>query len=285
MLSGTLPTDLLSKSKTRSEMIKLWLEGNNLSGTLPPSLESFEKLDIQLADNKIEEIPEQLCRKSQWLGGSVGTVGSCNAILCPTGFFSKEGRQVSTDQPCVRCEGNSTSHFMGRTSCSDVSERKVLQRIYSSTGESWANNHLWMSDDPICAWYGVTCIGESEDDHGVLALNLTQNDMRGVLPPETFILPSLVVLDVSDNPQLRIEVSASTRMPFLETLDLFNTTLRSLDGIGQAPKLRNFRSSGLHGTYFAPTNLLLLLTHLAHEFGNDQLHSPRNYSNCPNSKS
>ena len=83
-----------------------------------------------------------------------------------------------------------------------AAQRDVLVALYHATnGADWNKNDHWLSDAPLGEWYGVTT-----DAHDrVIELNLSQNQLTGMLPPEIGQLADLVNLDVYGN-QLQGEI-------------------------------------------------------------------------------
>lgn len=72
----------------------------------------------------------------------------------------------------------------------------------------WNYIDYWMTDKGICMWYGVTCPpllhgGVKETSYNgnndVLHLNLTDNSIRGTIPPEIAALENLITLDLGRN--------------------------------------------------------------------------------------
>ena len=125
----------------------------------------------------------------------------CDAILCPKGSFAPAGRQVAVNEPCQRCVSVLAKPFFGQTHCDEFSERNILLALFQQTnGGRWTRRNLWGSDQPVCAWDGVQCKGDSRNDHGVTSLRISENNLSGTLPTETLLLPSLVELNVSVNP-------------------------------------------------------------------------------------
>lgn len=178
----------------------------------------------------------------------VGTIGSCDAILCPKGFFARSGRQESIDEPCLHCESLLVTPFLGQTRCDEFSERNVLRNLFKETnGESWSVREGWDTDEPICSWYGVKCEGDSHDN-GVIALNLASNNMEGKFVTESLLLPSLEEVNLSGNSGLHVsfedlpEPAAS-----VESLSLTNVSISSLAGISQVPNLKHLAVSGVSG--------------------------------------
>ena len=59
-------------------------------------------------------------------------------------------------------------------------------------GAGWSNNGEWLSNSPICDWYGVVCT----DDGSIHALELAGNRVTGTLPSQLGLLPALQTLHV-----------------------------------------------------------------------------------------
>lgn len=84
----------------------------------------------------------------------------------------------------------------------DVDQTKVEESQAMSSEEA-QNNRLefdlkWTLADSVCGWPGVTC----QEDHQVVALNLTHTILQGTLPKEILAgvaLPHLSSLDLSHN--------------------------------------------------------------------------------------
>jgi hypothetical protein len=49
-------------SKFKSEKVTIFLQNNGITGTIPIGLMPFENLNLNLAGNMIEYIPEVLCQ-------------------------------------------------------------------------------------------------------------------------------------------------------------------------------------------------------------------------------
>ena len=78
----------------------------------------------------------------------------------------------------------------------------------------WRNNNNWLSGLGYCSWHGISCHsrgggGEgsasalpenNDDDYYVSSLNLTSNNLNGIIPHEIYsAFPKLRVLDISKN--------------------------------------------------------------------------------------
>jgi len=124
-----------------------------------------------------------------------------------------------------------------------LTERSILTQLYLKTnGAQWLKKDGWNSDSPICTWYGVSC-GDEQQDTGVVALHLSNNNVAAAIPPELYQMPHLELLDLADNPiddagfqgfADALNNNNITRSP-LETIDLNNCLLEQLDGIQYAP--------------------------------------------------
>ncbi|MBP2832846.1 hypothetical protein J8281_11675 [Aquimarina sp. U1-2] len=75
------------------------------------------------------------------------------------------------------------------------SEKQALIDLYNATGgANWANNTNWLTDAPVCDWFGVNV-----DDLGVVNLNLARNNLVGQLPSSIQNLSNLKFLYLNNN--------------------------------------------------------------------------------------
>jgi Secretion system C-terminal sorting domain/Leucine Rich repeats (2 copies) len=76
---------------------------------------------------------------------------------------------------------------------------RELEKVYDAAGGgNWTNKSNWFTNPNMATWYGVTLTSGGCD---VLYLTLNINNLVGTVPLN-LLLPSLVVLDISDNPNL-----------------------------------------------------------------------------------
>ena len=87
---------------------------------------------------------------------------------------------------------------LAAAACS-AGELGALKQLYLATGGAgWARNNGWAADTNCCAWSGIQCNAAGS----VSALDLTSNNLIGVLPPAFDQLPNLSSLRLIGNPQV-----------------------------------------------------------------------------------
>ena len=282
-LAGTIPETFL-RSADKETRIYANLSSNELHGGIPESLDGFKKLDVDLSSNMITYLPKMLCDNEDWMAGMVGTVHTdeaCDAILCPPGTYSSSGHQTHANEPCQKCDRQDGAPYYGARQCGGVLEsapctvtlidgdavclesttdRSTLEILFASTwGGGWKNKTNWMTDQPICSWQGVICQGEKEDDSGVVALELDDNDLSGSIPTQLWSLPDLKRLSLQGNPDLSIVLTDIPDRKQLDTLLLRGTRVHQLEGLLRVPTLKELSVAGLSGTF---PEFLLKLTDL-----------------------
>lgn len=248
-LSSSIPSDFIRHNTNMEKPMTIDLSHNNISGTLPKSLERFETLSIDLVGNRIEEIPSQLCDKGGWMGGLVERFG-CNAILCGKDTFSRNGRADDAGD-CIPCNDNSP--YLGASTCSSAAldPWEILAFFYQSmSGYKWTENGGWsifvdgpvnVSNSDICdTFYGIGCDGDR-----ISNISLHDNELFGTIPDSIFSLSSLRVLDLSNNNIEMAEMSGAAQAQALKSLKLSNVKIRSLDGIANLTSLEELHLDGL----------------------------------------
>ena len=193
--SGWLPTNFLYGVDPTSAL-KVDLSRNRFEGPIPEEWSKFETMEIDLSGNMLSSIPQTLCGNVGWNDGMVGILSSCNAILCPPGFFHPSGRQTDAAHPCQQCPGGvESAPFLGSRECLDpevIAQATILTTFYTETnGTNWLSQTNWLSSYPICTWFGVKC-----DENGyVTELALGNNKLRGGSSrvSRIFALPELKV--------------------------------------------------------------------------------------------
>lgn len=272
-LTGSIPSELLQGMNSFNASIMILLRDNELTGSLPTSLLKFDDLFVDLGGNRIDSIPSSFCAKKDWMYGAVGDVGTCAAILCPKGFYSDSGRQDTSDEPCKACSGGG-AQYLGQTMCQVFeSDRDILTNFFLETGgNNWVRNSAWGSNTPICSWSGVRCTGDQQDDDGVERIDLSFNGLVGTVPSDFWSLPQLRQVDLRGNDGLFLQFSGFPSDSLVETLDLSNTRVLSLDGLGNARHLRELKldEAGLCGKTIKFEQFCLVYILLLTPFVTDQ---------------
>ncbi len=200
-LSGTIPTEL--ENLTNLERLFLW--GNQLSGTIPSELGNLTDLTmLALSDNQLSgAIPPELGNLinleglSLWGNELSGAVPpELENLSGLTQLYLADNRLGGCLPEIWRDIEESDLDEIVLQFCSD---RDVLVTLYEATdGDNWLENDNWLSNRTLGDWYGVTV-----DDSGrVIALNLSENELSGTIPPELGNLTKLEVLGLAVN-QLR----------------------------------------------------------------------------------
>lgn len=272
--SGTIPEDFLSTVDPNSfEYANL--ATNNLRGEIP---ESLQKLDnIYLQDNFITSVSEDFCHPDK--SNLIKEFG-CDAILCAPKSFNAFGRAASFDSPCQPC--NSAKYY-GATTCPprtpyddssdtpdgdedepDMNQRDILETLYRRTGgDNWKQRDNWMKTDiDFCEWEGVTC-----DTGSVESINLSDNNLHGIIPTSIYKLPKLKTLTLESN-SIDIDFDGIENAERLITLDLSHTDIESLNGLDKVKNLENLylASANLRGEIPGEIFELKKLKHLSLEF-------------------
>lgn len=253
-LSGTIPVDFLNQSSVAT-FETLDLSENLLTGTAPAILQKFPVNKYDLTGNRLTGLDSQLCATS--LGGDVALFG-CAAVMCPNGTYNEKGRQLSNVDACIPCSAN---EYWGARSCgsttlaptsapgNEASVGLILSQFYDALGGSrWTRKDRWKSTSaPVCNWFGVRC---STDGKHVEQIVLPTNNLIGTVPTEIFQLPYLETLILNSN-KIQIDLTFVKNARNLLTLDLSNTGIYSVKGIGGAKVLRdlNVASNMLRGTF------------------------------------
>lgn len=246
-LSGPIPDNFLSASTYVRDVV---LSDNELTGSLPPQMDTHDNVNLELENNLISSLPGQFCDNGNWMHGNVAKFNnSCDTILCPPGKFSRFGRSVDEDTQCEPCnDGDKVmTPFFGSTTCeAPVDQRSILAELFGACqGRQWHRNDYWMSSADVCDWFGVGC-----NKGDVVLLNLDSNNLRGRIPSSLFRLPKLQVLWLNSN-RVAVDFSNIHEATNLLDLRLDSTGLRSIDGIGEAKSLTalSLAYNGIRGRF------------------------------------
>lgn len=237
-ISGTIPINFLQGIVDKTRHITLGLSFNKLVGAIPTEFDAFLDVDLHLEGNMITHIPIGLCSKPKWMNGDVGHLKSCAAILCPENSWGAFGKASTRENArCSPCPGNT---FMGSTTCAvnitTNPEKEILDKLFAATGgRYWTSATNWTEPGvPICYREGVYCSANSGADSGVDELRLNGMGLEGVIPSEIFDLPHVRLIGLSNN-DVDLTFERIANATNLRTLQLTNTSIRTLAGIGRAP--------------------------------------------------
>jgi len=273
-LSGTIPTDLFLIANTAAEMT-IDLDNNDLRGDIPSVLSRFSNLFLGITGNRIDNIPEELCFKQDWMKGLVNLYG-CDAIACDNGHYNfKAGRQETSDDPCKVCdEDDGSKGDIGSYVCepppeyyeySDEDsddyddtpdliskELTALTTFYMNSDPlEWENSKGWeslYSDGDDDQYYNVYIADEqnycvSDQFFGLTCENgrvtkiiLPYNGLSGEIHPSLFELEKLKVLDLSYNRVWFAKVS--------DEEDDFSIQSHGFQGLRTATSLEELNMSG-----------------------------------------
>ncbi|MEN8219513.1 MAG: hypothetical protein ABFS56_24810 [Pseudomonadota bacterium] len=161
-------------------MTRLYLESNNLTGTIPPEIGNLSRLTfLYLYSNKLTgTIPPKLKNLTQ-----IKLPNDCWRDSC----LKVDNNHLSaTDSELIEWLNSHTPGWQTTqtTNCATVTEIpstecEALVALYNSTnGDNWENNSGWLKNNTPCSWYRVRCNGGH-----VSTLYLNSNKLTGTIPP------------------------------------------------------------------------------------------------------
>ena len=178
-LTGEIPPELGGLSN----LTLLYLTSNRLTGGIPPELGGLSYLTwLDLDSNRLTgEIPPEL----GGLSNLTHLYLSSNQL---TGCIPEGLRDIT--------ENDLVSLNLPDCGAAPAPDRAVLVALYHSTGgANWVVNTNWLSDRPIGEWHGV-----ATDSKGrVVGLYLSENQVKGEIPPELGRLSNLTDLYLDSN--------------------------------------------------------------------------------------
>ena len=248
-LGGTIPSEL----SNLSNLERLYLQDNRLSGAIPSELGNLTSLtEVNLSSNQLSGgIPPELDNISNLTGLALGGNQLNGTIPSELGnlrnleiLYLAENRLSGTIPLELGNLNNLTHIYLSEnllTGCvpelwrnveeSDLedivlpfcTDRDALVALYQATaGASWTNSDNWLSDAPIGNWHGVT----TNLNGRVTKLDLSENGLRGTIPPASGSLVYLETLTLSHN-QLSGSIPPQLgNLTNLELLSLWDNKLR-----------------------------------------------------------
>jgi DNA-binding SARP family transcriptional activator/Leucine-rich repeat (LRR) protein len=110
--------------------------------------------------------------------------------------------ETRTPQPTMAPSKVESARSLSNVTVSE-NETAALAALFEGTdGTNWKKSEGWLSDRPPCEWYGITCRGGK-----IIALELEDNQLEGIIPKEIGQLVHLENLDLGNN-RLRGEIPA-----------------------------------------------------------------------------
>ena len=163
-------------------VVALDLTNNGLSGELPARLGHLAALtELRIGDNA--------------LSGRLPT--SLTALALRELRYSGTGLCAPADASFRAWLSTVGAHVGTGMECAPTSDRDVLEILYRATGgPNWRNRTNWLTDAPLDQWHGVDVDAEGR----VTALQLVDNNLDGVIPPELGRLARLENLQLFGNP-------------------------------------------------------------------------------------
>ena len=186
-LNGGLPTELGNLTKLQS----FYLDYNQLSGPIPQEWGNMSSLRaFKINGNSITG-----CLPAKWLGQVDPNYGSTDVAGLPFCDASQGSTSTSTTT------SGSTAITADKTHPPD---REALEALYHATGgPNWTNNTNWLSTAPVSEWYGI----QIDENGRVFSIDLSNNGLRGEIPPQLSSLEGLFDLRLGGN-QLRGPIPA-----------------------------------------------------------------------------
>ncbi|WP_299903343.1 hypothetical protein, partial [uncultured Aquimarina sp.] len=77
---------------------------------------------------------------------------------------------------------------------SDAQKQALIDLYNSTDGANWTDNTNWLTDAPVCDWYGVAVVNGK-----VVSISLSLNNLKGTLPTSLNSLTSLSSLYLQNN--------------------------------------------------------------------------------------
>ena len=205
-LTGPIPREL----GNLSNLTGLWLYNNDLSGPVPPelgALSALEHLVLNFNRHLFGPLPATLTGLTELLNLQFVGTGLCAPQT--TEFRQWLGGVAYVHgEECLFVQG---------------SDRQALAAIYEWTnGDAWDTKTNWLGDGPLDDWYGVS----ADSTDRVTALDLSDNNLAGILPDEAGDLLYLETLTLNGNDKLSGELPGRMRtLASLVTLRLDSTGL------------------------------------------------------------
>jgi Leucine-rich repeat (LRR) protein len=233
-LTSSIPESFL-RDVNNDGTVTVDLTGNSIQGAIPQALSHIANMNLYLAGNKIDSVPEEICA-TNWNQFN-GTTSDCSRILCAPTTFNALGR-ATPEMPCIDCTEPDYAAYYGSVQCGPAFEKNSVYSLFEALGgSSWTHADGWQDRDDHCSWYGVTCYEGGFRDGFVQAIDLSENNLHGTLSESVWKLPHMKELDLRKN-EILVKFDGIGNANSLETLHLSETTVTTMEGISAAPNLQ-----------------------------------------------
>ena len=184
-------------------LVLLDLRANSLTGPIPPAVGRLRSLDALFLDDNpglTGPLPNRmgdLSRLRSLYVGNTGLQGPIPASMADLKlhrFFAK-GTGLCLQRSLAGWFGSIAGTSEALPCIPDTADREVLVTLYNGTdGGQWKRERNWLAGS-VNAWEGVT----TDEDGFVTGIDLVNNNMAGVIPPELGELEKLTVLNLGQN--------------------------------------------------------------------------------------
>ncbi|CAB9517668.1 LRR receptor-like serine threonine-protein kinase [Seminavis robusta] len=231
--TGSIPTTFLQDVNVEGT-VTVDLVGNFITGEIPQSLSHIQDMNLYLAANEIDSIPQEICSTS-W-NEKDGSASGCDHILCAKGTFNAIGR-ATPKIPCEACSEDGYAVHFGSTQCGRSFEKNIVQKLFGLGGHAWTQSEGWQDHADHCSWYGVQCYNGGFRDGYVEKIVLGENNLVGTLSEDVWNLVHLKELDLRKNAVV-VTFDGIGNANSLESLQLSETKVSTMAGISAAPNLQ-----------------------------------------------
>ena len=202
-LSGTLPTELGDLSRLK----QIHLYGNKLSGSLPSSISALVELQrLWLDDNEfmgtipsvlghLDKLTDLTLNNNQFRGQVPNTL--LNLSLNRFWWYNSDFcvQQSSVFDSWLDSITDNRPGFRCPTTTENPTWNALVTLFNATDGANWTHNENWYSSAPLSNWHGV--VVDAQDR--VVSLELDNNNLVGALPSAIADITSLRTLILSNN--------------------------------------------------------------------------------------